>query len=228
MIGVLANFAGVVVGAIIGLIAKKAIPETWNEVIMKGIGLCALYIGFSGALEGENTIVLILSMVIGAIIGEGFKLDERFNGFACGIEERFKGSNFAGGFITASLLMCVGAMSIVGALDAGIKGDSTLLLTKTVMDFISAIVLSASLGIGVGFAAVTVLVLEGGIYLIADAAAPYLTDWVISEMSCAGSILIVALGLNLVLGARLKLLNYMPAMVLPLAICPIFEALGLT
>ena len=119
-------------------------------------------------------------------------------------------------------------MSIVGALDAGIKGDNTLLLTKTVMDFISAIVLSASLGMGVIFACITVLVLEGGIVLIADAASPFLTDWVINEMSCAGSVLIVALGLNLVLDTKLKILNYMPAMFLPLLLCPLFNAAGLS
>ncbi len=227
MTGVLANFIGVLIGSAIGLLAKKAIPESWSDVIMKGIGLCTLYIGISGALAGENTIILILSMVMGTVIGEGFKIEERFNGFVYRIENKFKSGNFANGFITASLLMCVGAMSIVGALEAGISGDNTLLLTKTVMDFISAIVLSASLGIGVGFACITVLILEGGIVLIADAASPFLTDWVINEMSCAGSVLIVALGLNLVLDTKLKILNYMPAMFLPLAFCPLFEALGL-
>lgn len=228
MFGVLANFVGIIIGSAAGLLAKKAIPDSWSDVIMKGIGLCTLYIGFSGALAGENTIILIISMVAGAIIGEGLKIEERFDGFAYRVEEKFKGGNFAKGFITASLLMCVGAMSIVGALDAGIKGDNTLLLTKTVMDFISAIVLSASLGMGVIFACITVLVLEGGIVLIADAASPFLTDWVINEMSCAGSVLIVALGLNLVLDSKLKILNYMPAMFLPLLLCPLFNAAGLS
>ena len=227
MIGVLANFIGVTLGSSVGLLAKKAIPESWNSVIMRGIGLCTLYIGFSGALVGENTIILILSMIAGVLIGEGFRIEERFNGFAHRVEDRFGGINFAGGFITASLLMCVGAMSIVGSLDAGIKGDNTLLLTKTVMDTISAVVLSASLGIGVMFAGITVLVLEGGIVLIAEAVSPYLTDWVVNEMSCVGSVLIVAIGVNLIFDAKLKRLNYMPAMFLPLAFCPLFEALGL-
>ena len=111
MIGVLANFIGVTLGSSVGLLAKKAIPESWNSVIMRGIGLCTLYIGFSGALVGENTIILILSMIAGVLIGEGFRIEERFNGFAHRVENRFGGSNFAGGFITASLLMCVGAMS---------------------------------------------------------------------------------------------------------------------
>ncbi len=228
MIGVLANFIGIIIGSGVGLLAKKAIPDSFSGVIMKGIGLCTLYIGFSGALAGENTIVLILSMVIGATIGESLKIEDRFDRFAYRVEEKFNRGNFAKGFITASLLMCVGAMTIVGALDAGINGDNTLLLTKSVMDTISAVVLSASMGMGVIFACITVLILEGGIVLIAEAASPLLTDWVVNEMSCAGSILIIALGFNLVLDYKLKILNYMPAMFLPLAICPLFEALGLS
>lgn len=227
MIGVIANTIAVVVGGIIGLLAKKVIPEAWKDIIMKGIGLVSIYIGVSGSLVGENTLILIMSMVFGAMIGEGFKFEERLNGLAGRMEERFdaKGgnSNFAEGFITASLLMCVGAMTIVGALNAGLKGDNSLLFTKTAMDGVSAIMFTASLGVGVIFASVPVFVIEGGIVLLAAAVSPVLTTSVINEMTCAGSVLIVALGLNLATGTKLKVMNYMPAVFLPIILCPLYD-----
>ena len=119
--------------------------------------------------------------------------------------------------------MCVGAMTVVGALNAGLKGDNTLLFTKTAMDGVSAIMFTASLGVGVIFASIPVFVIEGGIVLLAAAVSPVLTTSVINEMTCAGSLLIIALGLNMTLGAKLKVMNYMPAVFLPIAFCPLYD-----
>ena len=227
MIGVIANAVAVIIGATVGLLAKKAIPESWNTIIMKGMGLIALYIGIRGIFDGENTMVMIFSIVVGAQIGEAADIDGRFNAFAAGVEKRLDSrggkSNFAQGFITSSLLFCVGAMTVVGSLNAGLKGDLTLLLTKTVMDGVSSVMFAASMGIGVMFAAIPVLVLQGGLVLLAGLVEPFLSIAVINEMTCVGSLLIMAIGFNLALDAKLKILNYMPALFLPIAFCPLYD-----
>jgi len=227
MVGVIANTIAVIIGGLIGLGAKKIIPEAWKDIIMKGIGLISIYVGITGALEGDNTLIVIMSIVFGAMIGEACKLEERLNGLADKMEARLdaKGgkSNFAEGFVTASLLMCVGAMTVVGALDAGLKGDNSLLFTKTAMDGVSAIMFTASLGVGVIFACVPVFIIEGGIVLLATAVSPVMTTSVINDMTCTGSLLIIALGLNMTLGAKLKVMNYMPAVFLPIAFCPLYD-----
>lgn len=225
--GVFANTLGVAVGALVGLAANKVIPARWRDAIMKGIGLCAIYIGISGAFDGKNTLILVISMVLGTMIGEGFMLEEHFNNFAHRVEHRFSsddGENgFAKGFITASLLMCVGAMSVVGAMNAGLRGDNTLLFTKTVMDGITAIMLAATMGIGVLFASIMILIIEGVTALLAGFVEPLLTDAVVCEMTCAGSIMIIAIGFNLVLDSKLKVLNFFPALFMPLLVCPIYD-----
>jgi uncharacterized membrane protein YqgA involved in biofilm formation len=227
MIGVIANTISVLIGSIIGLVAKKAIPESWNDTILKGMGMISVFIGVSGMLEGEQTLVLVLSIVIGAMIGQGLDIDGRFTRFSKRLEKKFDSSNenstFAQGLITSSLIFCVGAMTIVGPMNAALKGDNDLLFTKTVMDGFTSIILAASLGFGVLFSAAIVLLLEGGIFLLASAVAPMLTTGVISEMTCAGSLLIVALGLNLMKATDLKVMNYLPAIFLPIAFCPLMN-----
>ncbi|MDY3239354.1 MAG: DUF554 domain-containing protein [Anaerovoracaceae bacterium] len=224
MIGVLVNTLTVIVGSTIGLLFRKLIPEQWTDFIMKGIALCSLYIGIDGALEGTNTLVTIISIAVGALIGAALDLDDKLNRFASGLENRFKkegsgGSTIAEGFVTASLLFCIGAMTIVGSLQAGLTGDNTMLYTKATLDFISSLIFAASLGIGVLFAAAFVLVFQGAIVLAAQAVSPFLTDYVVSEMTCAGSILIIALGLNILGVTNLKVMNFLPAIFLPIVLC---------
>lgn len=227
MIAVIINAITVIVGASIGLLAKKAIPDGWSDIIMRGMGLIAMYIGIRGIFDGENTIVMIISLVIGAMLGEGLQIEERFNSFADGVEKRLDSrggkSNFAQGFIASSLLFCVGAMTVVGSLNAGLKGDNTLLLTKSVMDGVSSIMFAASMGIGVLFASIPVIVIQGGIVLLAGLVEPWLSLTVINEMTCVGSLLIIAIGFNLTLDAKLKVLNYMPALFMPIIICPAYS-----
>ena len=224
MIGVLVNTLTVIVGSTIGLLFRKLIPEQWTDFIMKGIALCTLYIGIDGALEGTNTLVTIISIAVGALIGAALDLDEKLNRFASGLENRFKkegsgGPTIAEGFVTASLLFCIGAMTIVGSLQAGLTGNNTMLYTKATLDFISSLIFAASLGIGVLFAAAFVLVFQGAIVLVAQAVSPFLTDYVVSEMTCAGSILIIALGLNILGVTNLKVMNFLPAIFLPIVLC---------
>lgn len=227
MAGVIANTLAVLFGSSVGLLLKKGIPERIKDTLMKGLGLCSLYIGWSGTLKGENTLVLILSMVLGIIIGEGLDLDARLNGFAKGIEKRFQKENgqisLAEGFVSASLVFCVGAMTIVGSLQAGLSGDYEMLFTKSILDMITAVVFASSLGIGVLLSAAFVFAFEGGIVLLAQFVSPFLTDIVIAEMVCSGSLLIFGMGLNLVGITKLKLLNYLPAVFLPILLCPLLN-----
>ena len=225
MFGVIVNTAAVLAGSAIGLLIKKGLRERVTSAVMLGIGLCTLYLGWSGAMVGKNAIVLILSMAIGAAIGTLCDLDGRFDRFAQGIQARFHregGASAAEGFVTASLLFCVGAMTIVGSLQAGLTGNQQMLFSKSVLDFISSIVLAASLGTGVMLAAAFVLVFQGGIVLLAQGVSPFLTDAVIAEMTCAGSVLIFALGLNLIGLTKIKVLNYLPAVFLPILLCRFF------
>ena len=227
MIAVIVNTLTVLIGSTIGLLLKKGIPERITDTLMKGLGLCTIYIGWSGTLEGENTLVLILSMAIGIVIGEGLDLDDKLNRFATGIENRFKKGedkiSLAEGFVTASLLFCVGAMTIVGSLQAGLSGDYEMLYTKSVLDLISSMVFASSLGIGVMLAGVFVFIFQGAIVLLAQFVAPFLTDAVIAEMICSGSLVIFALGLNIVGITKLKVLNFLPAIFLPIVLCPLLN-----
>lgn len=223
MLGTWVNTAAVLLGGSIGLLVKKGIPARLNDILMKGLGLCTLYIGISGALAGKDTLKLILSMVLGALIGELLDLDGKIVGLGAWLEGRFsqkEGSvSLAEGFVSASLLFCVGAMTIVGSLQSGLTGDHQMLFTKSMLDFVAAILFASSLGAGVLFSAVFVLVYQGGITLLAGLAAPYLGEAVIAEMTCVGSVLIIGLALNMLGVTKLKVMNYVPAIFVPILLC---------
>ena len=161
MTAVLINVATVILGSAVGLLLKKGIPERISKAAMTAIGLCTLYIGIDGALAGENTIVLILSLVFGAIAGTAINIDKFLDSAGKFLERKVKARNGKGtlaeGFVTGSLLFCVGAMTIVGSLNAGLTGDNELLITKSILDLISSCMLSCTLGIGVMFSALFVL-----------------------------------------------------------------------
>ena len=219
MIGVFVNVATILLGSTVGLLFRKGIPERISRAMMLAIGLCTLYIGVDGALEGSNTIVLILSMVFGTLIGTLLDIDDKINRVGQFIERKLKKegekTSIAEGFMTASLLFCVGAMTIVGSLNAGLTGDNTLIFTKSILDLISSCLLASTLGIGVMFAAVFVLLVQGGLVLLAGLLQNVLTDQaLIAEITCAGSVMIIGLGLNILGITKLKVANFLPALLL--------------
>lgn len=230
MLGTIVNVMTVLAGSSIGLFLKKGIREDIADMILKGLALCSMFIGISSALEGQNILITIISIVLGVIIGGSLDLDGKLNGFAQGLEKRFKKEgdkvSIAEGFVTASLVFCVGAMTIVGSLQSGLTGDHTMIFTKSTLDFVSSMVYSASLGIGVLFSSVFVFVFQGSITLLAQWIAPLLTDAVIAEMTCTGGILIFGLGLNMIGLTKLKLINYLPGIFLPMVIVPVANWLG--
>ena len=220
--GAVVNFFLVILGTLIGLLFKKGIPERVQKTLMTGMAFCVLYIGITGLFEqGANILVMIVCFALGSIIGELIDLDKQVNRLGKAIENRFsknKDSKIAEGFVAATLLFCVGAMTIVGSIDSGISGDNSTLYSKSVIDCVAAAVLTSSMGIGVIFAALSTLVIEGTITLLAGFIAPVLTDYIIAQMSVIGSLLIIALALNMLGITKLKVMNFVPAILLPLII----------
>ena len=218
MISVLVNTGTVILGSLIGLLLKKGIPEKVTSAVMTAIGLCTIYIGIDGALAGENVLIVIIAMVIGTIIGTLIDIDGGLNKLAdwVGSKTKRNGSeaSVAEGFLTASLLFCIGAMTIVGSLNAGLSGDNRMIFTKSTLDLVSSIMLSASLGIGVLLSASFVFVFQGAIVLLAQYLEPILTEATIAEITCAGSLMIIALGLNLIGVTKIKVSNFLPALVI--------------
>lgn len=231
MSGVLVNVATVVIGSLIGLIFKKGISEKYTDAVMRGIGLCTLMIGIQGTLKGENQLVAIIAMVLGAIVGTAINIDGKLNGVGDFLSGKLKKSDddkvsIAEGFVTASLLFCVGAMTIIGSLESGLKGDHTTIFTKSILDLFSSCMLSASLGIGVIFAAIFVFIFQGALVLMAGLLEPLLSDSAVAEITCVGSLMILALGFNLTGIAKFKVANYFPALIFAPLVSYLFEILG--
>ena len=227
LVGTLVNTGAVLLGSLIGMLLGNILPERLRDTVMKGLGLCTLFVGIDGMLGGSNALIAIISVAVGAVIGELCDLDGHLNRFAEGLEKRFKkgregaGPSLAEGFVTASLVFCVGAMTIVGALNDGLTGNHEMLFTKATLDFASSIIFASSLGLGVMLSASAILVIEGGIACLASLVAPILQQNpnTIPEMTVVGSILIVGISLNLLGVAKLKIMNYVPAIFLPILLC---------
>lgn len=235
MAGVIVNTIMVIVGSLVGLLFKKGIPERVSSSVMTGLALCSIYIGIDGTLAGQNVLILIASMVIGSIIGTLLDIDKAINDLGLLAEKQFskgkKGQvSIAEGFVTASLLFCVGAMTINGSLNAGISSDNSLLYTKSMLDLFASSMLASSLGIGVLLSSAFVFGFQGLLVLLAGLLAPVLTDFAIAEMTCAGSLIIIALGTNLLGVTKIKVANYLPAIMIAPMLCwivslPVFTSL---
>lgn len=224
MVGTVVNAVSIVVGTLIGLVLKNGLPEKMSDTLMKGLGLCTMYIGITGALRGENTLVLILAMIVGTVIGEAVDLDARLRQLGDAIQKRFtKNGNgetsLAEGFVTASLLFCVGAMAIVGSLQSGLEGNHAVIYNKSVLDFVAAMIYASTLGIGVGLSAIAVFLYQGAIVLLASYLAPFLTDHAVNEMCCVGSVILIGLAMNMIGITKLKVMNYVPAIFVPIVLC---------
>ncbi len=223
MLGAVVNCIAVILGGTVGLFLKKGLPKKMGDTIMSGLALCVLYIGISGSLSGKNILIAIISIALGALIGEWIDIDKWTNKLGDWLQKIFKSkdanTSVSQGFVTASLLFCVGAMSIVGSLQSGLTGNHETLFAKSLIDAIAAVVLASSLGIGVLLSGGFILVYEGGITLLAGVIAPYLTTTVINEMTCVGSLLIIGLALNMLKATNLKIMNYIPAVFIPIFLC---------
>lgn len=216
MIGVIVNTLTVIFGSCLGMLLKKGIPEKISSAAMTAIGLCTIAIGVTGLFKGENMLVLIVSSVAGALVGTALNIDggiTRLGGF---LSNRLKSKhgNITEGFVSGSLLFCAGAMTVVGSLNAGLTGDNTMIFTKSLLDLISSTLLGAALGIGVLFSAAFVFVFQGALVLLAVPLSRLLNTAAINEITCAGSLIVLALGLNLTGITKIKVANFFPAIVI--------------
>ncbi len=222
LLGTFVNSLAIILGGGIGLLLNKGLSEKLANAVMNALALCVLAIGVSGMLEGENILISILAMVAGVLLGEILDLDKRVHQLGHLIERKVStpGSqvSISEGFVTASLLVCVGAMAIVGSLQSGLAGNHDTLYAKALIDGIAAIVMASSLGVGVLFSGVMVLLYQGSITFFASYLAPLLTDTVISEMTAVGSILLMGLALNMLKVTDLKIMNYAPAIFFPIVL----------
>ena len=226
MLGVIVNVITVLIGSTIGLLFKKGIPQRVSQAAMIGLGACTLYIGISGSLSGENVLILIASVVLGTIVGTLLNIDGAINRLAQKVETKFKKEgaqvSVAEGIITATLLFCVGSMTVTGSIQAGLTGDNSVLITKAMLDLVSSMMLASSLGIGVLLSSVAVFVIQGGLVLLAGLISPFMSTGAINEMTCAGSILII-MGIT-----KIKVADFLPAILFaPIIhnIVPLFEKL---
>lgn len=226
MIGTLINCAAIILGSALGLLLRRGMKDSIAKTVMQGIGLSVILIGLMGAVKTGNTLLVILSMAIGGVLGALFDIDSKMNRLGMWAQKKLtrgddENNTFAKGFVTASLVYCVGAMAVVGALDSGIRGDHSTLIAKAMLDGVTAIVFSSSLGIGVMLSAVPVLVYQGAIALLGTAIAPMLSDIVVTEMSAVGGLLIMAIGINMLLDKDIKVANLLPAILIPFLYYPI-------
>ena len=220
MIGTLINTLAIIVGSLLGLLIKGGIPKRFDDIIMKALGLSVLFVGIEGSLKTTETLLLIISLVVGAIIGEALDVDKWLNELGQRIEKQFKkknkGGNIAEGFVSASLLFCVGSMAIVGAIQSGLEGNHTMLYIKSMLDGITSIIYTSTMGIGVIFSAGAVFLYQGVIALGASFLGTVLDTTQIANIGGIGSVLIIGLGLNLLGITKIKVGNLLPAVFVPM------------
>ena len=210
MTGAIVNALAIVAGGAVGLLFRRGIPERVSKTVMIGLGLCVLYIGISGAFACQSILVVIVSMTLGAAVGALLNIDGAIHRLGTWVETHVHrhegGPSLAEGFVTASLLCCVGAMAVNGSLDAGIRGDNSILLTKSMIDLVFCAMLATTLGAGVMLAGAAALT------LLAGAIAPLLSEATVADLTCAGSLLVAAIGLNQTGATKIKVADYLPAL----------------
>lgn len=225
MLGVAVNSIAVIIGSLLGLLFKKGIGEKLSSAVMVGVGLCTIYIGIGGFGE-VNPIIAIVSIVIGVIVGSLVDIDRRMNNLGDLLSKKLsrgEENNFTKGFVSASLLFCVGAMAIVGSIESGLTGNHTTLYTKSILDFVAAIMFASSFGIGTMFSAIPLTIYQGAIAIGAGFLDPVLTDGAIAAISCTGSVIIMGLGLNIAGVSKFKIANFVPAIFLSPFVYYLFE-----
>jgi uncharacterized membrane protein YqgA involved in biofilm formation len=215
----------------VGLLVKGGLSKRFEQTIFSAVGLAVIFIGLGGAMAGllvfedgaldtRYTMLMVLSLILGAVTGELLNIEKGLNNLGewvkAKLPPRLAGNTFVDGFVTASMLFCVGAMAIVGALEDGLSGDHSVLLAKSVLDGITSLLFASTLGIGVAFSAFPLLIYQGGITLLAQVLRPFLTDELIGQMSCIGSVLIFAIGVNMIFGKKISVCNLLPAIFFPI------------
>ncbi len=231
LIGTIVNVFAVIFGSLIGLFFTR-ISDSMKDTVMKGIGLTVIILGLQMGMQSNNFLLVIISIAVGAVLGEIGKLDDQLTKAGNWLEKRFaRKTNISQGFITATLIFCVGAMAVVGALDSGLRGDHSILYTKSLLDGFTAIILTSTLGSGVLFSSIPIFLYQGTIALFASQINRIipadLLDLFIQEITATGGVMILAIGLNLTGITHIKVANLLPALLVVLLLIPLFTALQL-
>ena len=230
-LGTIINVAAIIVGGLFGILFGKFLKETHQDSLTKVCGICVLFVGIAGALEGMLTVengqivsggamLIVVSLAIGAVIGEWLNIEGAFERFGQWLKIKSgnaKDKGFVNAFVTASLTVCIGAMAIVGSIQDGLVGDYSILATKAVLDLIIIMVMSCSMGKGAVFSAIPVAGFQGSITLLAGLLRPLMTDAALHNLSLVGNVLIFCVGINLVWGKKVKVANLLPAIVVAVA-----------
>ena len=213
--GTLINAAAILLGGGIGLLLKDRIPEKFTENIIRAVALCVCVIGIAGAVEGDLKL-LVVSLTLGALTGELLRIDDGLNTLGQWLQKKMsrheENSAFSEGFVTATVLFCVGAMAIIGSIKSGLEGDRSIIIVKSILDGITAMVLASSLGLGVLFSAAAVLIYQGCIEIFAGALQNVLTEALVMQISAAGGVMILGIGFNMALNAKIKIANLLPGL----------------
>lgn len=227
-LGTIINVAAIVVGGLGGLLFGKVLTERFQDTLVKALGVCTIFIGISGTMEkmltvsegaltGGDSMMMIVSMAVGALIGELINLDQKMEQFGCWLKQKTgnaKDKTFVDGFVTTSLTVCIGAMAVVGAINDGIFGDYSILVAKAVLDFVLVMIMTSSLGKGCIFSAIPVGIWQGVLTLLAKVIEPLMTESALNNLSLVGSMLIFCVGVNLIWERKIKVANLLPALVI--------------
>ncbi len=234
-LGTIINALAVIFGSVIGIVFNKGIKEKMQNTLMTACGVAVVFVGITGTLEGmltvvdgkiqvQGTMLLIFSLVIGGFIGEFIDIEKRMDSIGEKLKKLFKAENdnkFVDGFVNTSLIICVGAMAIVGSIQDGLIGDYSMLTAKAILDFVIVIVMASTYGIGVMCSAIPIFVYQGIITLVAHFAGDFISAELTGYLSYIGSALIFCVGINSIFGKKIKVGNLLPALIVP-----VFYVLG--
>lgn len=221
MLGTIVNAVAIIAGSLLGLLFSKGIPENYKEIILSGVGLSVILIGIRSALVSDNLMIIIFSVILGALLGEGLKIEKKLENLGAFLESKVTAKSddsksFARGFVTASLVFCVGSMAIVGSLESGLTGNHQTLFAKSVLDGVTSIIFASAMGLGVMFSSLAVLVYQGILTITAVFMKSFLVPETIQQMTSVGGLLIMAIGLNMLKVTAIRVGNLIPAIFLPL------------
>ncbi len=221
MLGTIANALAIIAGSLLGLLFSRGIADNYKEIILSGVGLSVVLIGMKSALVSNDLMVVIFSVVIGALLGEGLKIETKLQNVGNFLEKKVAAKSsdtksFARGFVTASLVFCVGSMAIVGSLESGLTGNHQTLFAKSVLDGVTSVIFASTMGLGVMFSAIAVFLYQGLITLTAGLMKNFLVPETIAQMTSVGGLLIMAIGFNMLKITTIRVGNLLPAIFLPL------------
>lgn len=231
MLGTIVNSLAIIGGSLLGMLFSRGIPERYKQIIMSGVGLSVMLIGIKSAFKSDELMIVIFSMVIGAAIGEWIRIEDRLEALGRFLERKVSSrsgdtGSFARGFVTASLVFCVGSMAIVGSLESGLTGNHQTLFAKSVLDGVTSVIFASTMGLGVMFSSFAVFLYQGLITMTAVFMKSFLVAETVNQMTSVGGLLILTIGMNMLKITAIRVGNMIPAIFLPLLYYMIMQSVG--